>query len=241
MNNKTVILMAGKKRAGKDFASDILCNAHSFKKVAFARKIKEAACAISGLTYDELEYLKNEKKEFIVVIEDYYNRVKEQLWVSYNELYPNDGTSEYENFKNNLALFDFDSLTHGTIAHKHSYIFDARIFLQEMGGMWKVIFNDEQIWAKLAIAEMLSIKEDIIISDFRYPQEFELVFKYFPNVSTVKLIGKNCYESDEYDKHSSETALNNYRFNYQLNNTIWQPEVLPGQISGLLKEINNGN
>lgn len=232
---KKILMVNGKKRAGKDYISDIVCNNYSFTKVALARKLKDAACSIAGITFDEMENLKNNELTFKITKQQYLTGCRAELLQSFEDLgYPG---QHMEFFEDAINAFDFNSLQFTQFGN--DFVFDARVFLQEMGGIWKVVFEDNQIWAKLSIAAIDAVDGDVIISDFRYPYEETLIAEHYKNVTTIKVLGKNLYETDGYDQHSSETALNDYHFDYHINNTIWDENSLIYQVDGLMKELRD--
>lgn len=237
-NKKKVIMVNGKKRAGKDYFSDVLCQRFDFTKVALAKKLKDAACGIAGISFEEMEDLKNNSGVFKITYHDYINNVKDQLWKSFNELYTGEVQEGiYDKFCTMIKECNYDIIVH-SINKDNICTFDARIFLQEMGGIWKVVFSDDQIWAKLCLAAVAASDKNVIISDFRYPYELDMVAEHYSSVTSVKVIGKNMYDTDQYDQHSSETALNNYKFQYHINNTFWHTPSMDEQVIGLMREIN---
>ena len=239
MDNKKIIIMVnGKKRAGKDFFSDILCQRFDFTKVALARKLKDAACGIAEISFDEMEDLKNSGGSFVIPYSVFLCNIKEELWKSFNELHTGEVQEEtYDKFRTMVSECDYDTIVHN-INNENMCEFDARVFLQEMGMIWKTVFEDNQIWAKLCLAAVASTDKNVVISDFRYPYELDMVAEHYLNVTSVKVIGKNLYDSDQYDQHSSETALNDYKFQYHINNTFWHVPSLEEQVNGLMSEIN---
>jgi len=70
---KTIILISGFKRAGKDTLSDILKNkigAKRAEKISFARPMKEILSDTLGITLQELESYKNNPERFKLLLED---------------------------------------------------------------------------------------------------------------------------------------------------------------------------
>ena len=116
------------------------------------------------------------------------------------------------------------------------FVIDARVFLQYIGGIWKQVFYDG-IWADLCINAVKKEKGNVVISDFRYPSEYTSMDNKFDNITSIKVLGKNLYETDKYDNHSSETSLNDFKFDYHINNTIWSDASLTCQIKALLAEV----
>lgn len=88
----------------------------------------------------------------------------------------------------------------------------------------KPVFGND-IWKQIVLKNMEnSNAEYIIIPDFRFPEE------YIENSFTVKVLG-----GDANDTHISESALNNFKFDYIIDNT--KKEDLTHWINGLLELI----
>ena len=231
MNNKTIILVNGKKRAGKDFFSDKVIS-QGFTKIAVAFKLKEFACEIANIEYAEMEDLKNEGLSF-KVDSDFNIAFKESLIAHYNYMKYDDAT-----IMDNIEAFDVDRLPIWVGDAQKDAQVDARLFLQYMN-IFKEIFFEPDIWINYTVDKIKETPGNIIISDFRFPNEFSCIKDEFDNTYTVKVIGKNFYEHDEYDSHVSERSLDSFEFDYHINNTIWDEISLNAQLKGLLREINN--
>ncbi|MFA7127590.1 MAG: hypothetical protein WC136_00300 [Sphaerochaeta sp.] len=225
-----VFLINGKKRSGKDTISDIVVQYDpTITKVAFAKLLKHSASIISGISVHELDNLKNDESSFTMNKSNFYKNFEQAI----HEI-------------KNIYLLNFDNITlaeHDPLSffeyllNDNMLVIDARHFLQKVGEAFKIIFNDPYIWAKLCSAE-LDKNKDYIISDFRFPVEFEEISKNH-KTCTVKVLGKNMNDVDKYDTHSSETALNDFKFDYIINNTIWSSESLNAQITALLCETKD--
>lgn len=241
--DKMILMIGGKKRSGKDFVSSIITKNYNFTNVALALKLKLNACFIAGKTYQQMEDMKNNGESFTITWDGFKDRLFESIRRTYEQdiklQFPDLITKDELEFNINSTPIEITCTR-----DKNDYnlvTFDARVFLQEIGGFWKTIFNDYQIWAKLLVSQITEVianeGKNIIITDFRYPYEKDLINKYFHKVTTVKIIGKNLYHKDQYDNHSSETALNDFPFDYHINNTIWNDRSLNAQIDGLINEI----
>lgn len=99
-------------------------------------------------------------------------------------------------------------------------------------------------WVEFII-KILSIFYDewdyIIIPDTRFPNEIELMNNHFDNITTLR-VGRLKFESplsEEQKQHKSETALDNYNFNYYL----WASdlETLENEIDKFIKMLNDKN
>ncbi len=228
---RKILLVNGKKRAGKDYFSDMLID-KDFVKLSIAKNLKDIACRIAGIDYNTMEKLKNDGGSFMVTLEDFQKRFTEEVRNIWKVLYNND--------KIYISLIETDISTLDIFMPYQGYSppeVDARKFLQNMN-ILKIIFNDDNIWVNMTIKEIENIKGDIVIADFRFPNEYYAVDKAFDNVKSIKVIGKNLYNKDEYDNHVSETSLNDWQFDYHINNTFWHSGSLFWQTTGLLQILD---
>ena len=69
---KTVILIAGHKRSGKDFVADYIVSrsAGSVKKYSFTYPLKRLVCSIFDITMDELDEYKNRPNTYNLTMEN---------------------------------------------------------------------------------------------------------------------------------------------------------------------------
>ena len=61
---KTIILLSGKQRSGKDTFADVATGTFNFTRIAFADSLKMEVAKSYGLTLDSLEELKNSTEEY---------------------------------------------------------------------------------------------------------------------------------------------------------------------------------
>ena len=183
-----VILLSGSKRSGKDYSAEILLDLlPNSKKMAFADNMKTIIKETFGITYEELDYWKNNRPKIIL---------------------PN---SSFIDFREILQRFGTEAM--------------------------KPIFGDN-IWARLVVEEILKTNaEYIIISDFRFLIEIQEIKKYF-NVTTLHILDKNNVDLNE--KHLSETELNDFNFDYIIDNTKKDPEILREYLQSFIDiKLNN--
>jgi len=238
MKENYIILVGGKKRSGKDKFTDTLIKTskNKIKKLSFATALKECGYNTLNLSFDKGEQLKNDNIKYVIqksssIMNDIYNRFIEEYSKIGYLLNTNIRELSFEHFEKSMLIKQ--SLTEDD---NHIYI-DIRKWLQHIGSSMKVLFNDNELWAKIIYAQMEKDK-NYIISDFRFPYE-KIERLTDKKIITIKIIGKNYYDVDEYDLHDSETALNEYKFDYHINNTIYYDKILQKQSEGLLHEIRN--
>lgn len=105
---------------------------------------------------------------------------------------------------------------------------DGRALLQKIGTTIMRGF-DQNYWARI-VAEFLAATKDefdyVLIPDWRFKNEYEVVSKYNSNIITIRI---NRYDRDgnlyinpaltsEQAAHISETELDNFSFDYVIDN-----------------------
>ena len=166
-----IVLINGKKRAGKDyFAKSLKAELEALDKTvaifSFADPIKEILAKSLGITIQELDEYKNSNSEIYI---------------------------------------------------KKRKITDARKLLQNFGTeAMKSIFG-EDVWVNLLEEKALSLNKDfVLVPDFRFLIEY--ISPY-----TVKIENKSI---DSSDGHKSENELNDFEFNYIIDNTGYNKNLI---------------
>lgn len=81
--------------------------------------------------------------------------------------------------------------------------------------------DDENYWVDKVINDIYLLQNNkIVISDFRYPQEYTTLLKHF-TIKTLKITR----ESIEDYNDSSETSLYNFKFDYIIDNNSTLKEL----------------
>lgn len=171
--DKTLILISGKKRAGKDTASAILKGLLVNSEVtSFAKPLKEILAVTLGVSIEELEDLKNDETNI-------------EIW--------------------DKNLKDFRVIT------------NFRRSIQALGTEGIRRWFGEGIWAETLIKQPLRVNtEYLIVSDWRYVKELEVLKHDFGQVITIRI--ENRLNTDN-DSHSSERDLEGFTFDYTIDNT----------------------
>lgn len=94
---KTVILINGLPRAGKDTVADFLVENFNYVKSSFAAPMKNIIANTFGITLEELDTFKNNTDEYGVEIKVYPNNQPQQ-------------TIKYTNFRDILRLFGTEGM-----------------------------------------------------------------------------------------------------------------------------------
>jgi len=238
---KQILLFAGKKRSGKDYLADMFIDRinASFVKVSFARKLKQVLSEITLLSVIEFDKVKNDDSTFVINKDTFVKNWKlSVLKLSDTEsALLNTNKQRVIEIADGLNIFD----TVKIISQNGNTVeLNARNVIQNVGESFKTIFENRDIWAILLAKDLLKISKNFIISDFRYPEEYNVLTMLLKSyeVTTVKIIGKNFHnELSEEDFHISETALDNIKFNYYLNNTIHDWTSVYEQLNALNNEI----
>lgn len=216
---KNIILINGKKRSGKDTTADFFVK-KGYTKSAFGTKLKEFSAKILNISLDELEKYKNNEQKINIDFKD----LEERFFIELNKLQKEENYSidRLNNYDLKTAPFFYDNFTK----------IDVRAFLQNIN-IVKFLFNDDNVWCK----KIDLSSDNIVISDLRFKHEFEYIKSLYHNITTIKVIGKNYYNNDKNSQHQSEIDLDDFEFDYHINNTIWQSGSLFWQAQGLLHEL----
>lgn len=90
---------------------------------------------------------------------------------------------------------------------------NMREILQRFGTEAMKPYFGKDVWAKLTYERIDEMGCDFsIIPDFRFPEE------YRDDIITIK-VRNDVIDSASNDGHSSENSLNNFNFNYEIDNT----------------------
>lgn len=239
---RKIIMVNGKKRSGKDIFSDVM-QRKSFIKYSIADSLKDIASSILEIDKKTLETLKNNADTLSINFDKFntnFRKAIDKIKLNYSEL----NYTELEELNLQISNFDitkiniFENYVDSDVDSDVDSIVDIRKFLQKLN-IFKIIFNDNNIWINILIKKLEKISDNIVISDLRFPNEAERIFDVFKKdiVKTVKIIGKNLYDFDEYDNHSSETSLNDWEFDYHVNNTIWDEILLDHQGQLIIQDM----
>ena len=135
---------------------------------------------------------------------------------------------EFDNYKNNFYNLKYDdkSLT-------------FRELIQKFGETMKEKFGND-LWAKQVVNEVKSSESDyFIISDFRFLIEYETLSKYLgqDKIVTLYIQDKNLINNDS---HISENNLKDFKFDYIIDNTRKDPEILRKYLQSFIDiKLNN--
>lgn len=91
----------------------------------------------------------------------------------------------------------------------------GRKFLQDLGNT--VRDYDADTWANIVVESMQNASQIYAITDWRFPNELEVIQKNFDNVITVRIIGRQ-YDLGENSEDISEHALDDFEFDYYIEN-----------------------
>jgi len=184
---KTIVLINGKKRSGKDFSASMLEEKlDSTLKLSFATPLKQIVADTFGITLEALEEFKNNHTEYDIKCMAYPNNQPQV----------------------NFLTTDF------------------REILQRFGteGMKPVFGTD--VWAKIALDLVKESKEEvIIIPDFRFNIESDVIKNNPFGINVVTLKIKNDDVDGGEDLHASERELDSYLFDYIIDNTGYSEDL----------------
>lgn len=117
-----------------------------------------------------------------------------------------------------------------------------RPLLQHYGTQKREKFGPE-IWIREIIKKIqdTSLDAKVVITDWRYKNELEIIRKTFPwpenCVTTVRInaVDKTSQPSNKCDLHTSEMELNDTQVDYELDNTWDHPDQLHRSVETMLK------
>lgn len=192
---KTIILINGAKRSGKDFTASLLTKKldrtlGKTQTMSFATPLKQVVADTFGISMEQLEEFKNNHTEYDIKC----------------MAYPNNQPAV------NFLTTDF------------------RLVLQRFGteGM-KPVFG-ESVWADITARDAKEAFIDgawyVIVPDFRFNIESETIkaLEGFSDTKVVTLKIRND-DIDTSDAHASERELDDYEFDYVIDNTGYNPNL----------------
>lgn len=92
-----------------------------------------------------------------------------------------------------------------------------RKFLQVFGTEFmRELFSDD-FWSHILVSSLIP-GNNYVISDFRFPNEFSYTIQNASEEFNISTIRVNRGSADHTDTHSSETALDNFSFDYEISN-----------------------
>jgi hypothetical protein len=192
--NKTIILIAGKKRSGKNYTAEMLQNLLLKKNIScetfsFAEPLKDIVAKTFLISQSELEDYKNNPNRYKIMLKD------------------NEGS-------NSKILTDF------------------RQVLNDLGTPIMKSYFGDNIWVNLTENKIKkSQSKVIIISDFRFPVE-KLQMKD-TKVHTIRVNREGLEHSDLV----SENSLNDFVFDYEIDNNMVGYSELMIQLEGIIENI----
>ena len=192
--NKTIILIAGKKRSGKNYTAEMLQSMLLKKNIScetfsFAEPLKDIVAKTFLISQSELEDYKNNPNRYKIMLKD------------------NEGS-------NSRILTDF------------------RQVLNDLGTPIMKSYFGDNIWVNLTENKIKkSQSKVIIISDFRFPVE-KLQMKD-TKVHTIRINREGLGHSDLV----SENSLNDFVFDYEVDNNVEGYSELMVQLEGIIENI----
>lgn len=113
----------------------------------------------------------------------------------------------------------------------------GRRLLQQIGAVGREY--DKDIWANKVVEAIKNFEylqmpyleshyggEFIaVITDFRFPNEYEVIKRNFDNVKTYKIVGRQAYLGEN-AKDVSETSLDNFQFDGIIDNSSYKSSLV---------------
>lgn len=197
-----IIGLSGYARSGKDEAAKVLVNEFGYRRVAFADKLREFLYAqdpIIGTTGSEI-ILPNRETFEVATPENIENWLEFPCaWGVHIRVSDVIRRVSWEGYK------------------ETQYYFEIRNQLQRLGTeagretLW------DNIWVDAALTGV-STSDNIVVTDVRYRNEADAIKKRGGLVVRVNRSGNGPATDAFGNVHKSETALDNYKFDYTVNN-----------------------
>lgn len=93
----------------------------------------------------------------------------------------------------------------------------GRKFLQDLGQVARAY--NKNVWADIVANDIDACGHSIVvITDFRFPNEAEVIKKHSSDVYTIRITGRN-KDLGENENDISEHALDDYKFDYYIDNS----------------------
>ena len=191
---KTIILIAGKKRSGKNYTAEMLQNIFLRKNIScetfsFAEPLKDIVAKTFLITHSELEEYKNNPNRYKIMLRDTGGDTSKELT-------------------------------------------DFRQVLNDLGTPIMKSYFGENIWVNLIENKIKKSQSNVIlIPDFRFPIE-KLQMKD-TKVITIR-VNK---EGLEHSNLISENSLNDFVFDYEIDNNVEGYSKLIIQLEGIIENI----
>lgn len=183
---RTIIGIAGKKRAGKNTAAEVFTQLHGFKELSFAHPLKKACATTFDISYEHFHDQDKKEREFstpVVINEEHISRL-----VRYLKRYlPGITEKQIENIRS-VALGKAFSTP-----RKIVQFIGTEVVRQQI---------DSEFWC-LALAEEMKAYDKVVIPDVRFPEERECIRAHR---GEILLIDRDFVEEST-DTHISEGSL----------------------------------
>lgn len=191
-----ILGLSGYARAGKDTAADILVSNHGYRRIGFADPVREMLSKLDPI-------VGNTGSEILIPNQAEYERatpLNTKMWLDFPALNCNIRLSDvirrvgWDNYKDT------------------QYGFEIREQLQRLGTDAGRNLLGENIWVHAALSDV-DYNDNIVITDCRFPNEAQAIKDAYGTMWRVERPGIRPVNS-----HASETALDDWHFDYVLNN-----------------------
>ena len=200
MNNKYVIIIAGKMRSGKNTFADIFeticcCKGYTVKKDSFASVLKDICSTEFQGLIDYLNKFTDEVKANVPIFsESRFDTIKQSIDKVVDKIY-----TKKENWFEEKNVI-------------------TRLILQIVGTNLFRKYIDDDHWVKEFIKKVKNYNEKfVIVTDARFPNEIDMVHKFVEDRRVISINIER--ETGIKSTHLSETALDKFLwFDYVIDN-----------------------
>lgn len=195
----TIICLAGKAKAGKDSAGEVLVKKHGFTRLALADPLRELCSSVFKMDFNEFLDQDKKDKEMPRVMLDYHHIDKIRTYVEANWGFPIDREAR-ENMEEYYGQ-EFNT---------------PRDILRCVGT--NLLRNNirDDIWVVLAMSKIKEIGAKIVITDCRFENEREI----FGRAGALLVLIKR-HDDGESKEHEFDLGMDkDYDVVFTNNNTL---------------------
>lgn len=211
-----IILLSGWRKSGKDTSADYLVQHYAMKKLSFAKALKDHVCDKYKLTEEDVNDQRYKEQRLMSLPikggDEFAKSIYKSLWSELAPSYDEDDTNEA--YWTPRALCILEGNIARTVNPNH--------------------------WVD-TIAKEINYKDTFIISDFRFPNEYDRLEELFgrDEIITVRI---NRFETIN-TVHDSEHQLDNFPFDFTINNKsdiVSLYSELDKLVNNIFKDNQNG-
>ena len=245
-----LIGLCGRANSGKDEIANILAHTYNFKKISFAKPIKELVMKYFG--YSEQDVFVKKPKQVRFILQVLGSCIRQNITKFIQEIQSIDPNTPdfFKSFHQTTYATGFIkelTVKYFNIEPEKLNTKKNKIFIQNLENLWiNEIINfakltnqgteENNIWIEFLKLKLES-GHDYVISDVRLKNEKKFIESM--NGVVIKVERSDRISLGELDNHITETDLNNDSFNFVINNehkTDWRKSLII-QINNIIRQL----